>query len=412
MLGTPVQACTHDLSCRLGGEGRVPASEGRRARRRRRASLRVTALVWRYLATRCDARQHVRRAPSSRLAIIMSPASTCRLLIASILVFSGCDTQPGVDAGDASSVLDTGPDATVDSGDVGCAGPPGLFRPGSCTALADGVRPFQPAHALWTDGAAKERFVYIPPGTRIDATDPDGWVFPVGTRLYKTFSLDGVRLETRLLEKTREGVGFANWEMRAFLWNSAQDAVVESDGELVEDVLGTQHDVPSRDMCRDCHSANRDGVNGFSAIQLAHGGSGVTLDSLNRGELLAPPLSLADARLPGDEATQAALGYLHANCAHCHQSDGPAGSLTGLLLRVEVGLESFEETSTYRSAVDVPGNWVAVGARLRIASGDPEASTIIRRMSSREPAIQMPPLGTEVVDSAGLELVRRWIEGM
>ncbi len=315
-----------------------------------------------------------------------------------------------MDAGDASSA-DAGPDATVDSGDIGCDGPPGLYQSESCTALADGVRPFQPAYALWTDGASKERFVYLPPGTQIDASDPDGWVFPVGTRLYKTFSLDGVRLETRLLEKTREGVGYTNWEMRAFLWNASQDAVFESDGELVEDVLGTRHDVPSRDMCRDCHSANRDGVNGFSALQLGHGGPGITLDDLNREGQLAPPLASGEVSLPGDEATQAALGYLHANCAHCHQGDG-SRSVTGLLLRVDVGLESPEETLAYRSAVDVPGNWVAVGARLRIASGDPEASTIIRRMRSREPAIQMPPLGTEIVDSAGLELVRQWIEGI
>ncbi|RZO60833.1 MAG: hypothetical protein EVA89_12740 [Sandaracinaceae bacterium] len=316
-----------------------------------------------------------------------------------------------MDAGDTSSA-DAARDATIDSGEIGCLGPPGLYRSGSCTELADGVRAFQPAYALWTDGAIKERFIYIPPGTQIDASDPNGWVFPVGTRLYKTFSLDGVRLETRLLEKTRAGVGFYNWETRAFLWNGTQDAVVENDGEFVENVLGTQHDVPSRDMCRQCHSANSDGVNGFSAVQLAHDGPGITLDDLNREERLIPQLASMDARLPGDEATQAALGYLHANCAHCHQADGPAGSLTGLLVRVDVGLERPEETQTYRSAVDVPGNWVAVGARLRVASGDSEASTIVRRMSSREPAVQMPPMGTEIVDPVGLELVRRWINGM
>ena len=37
---------------------------------------------------------------------------------------------------------------------------------------------FAPQYPLWTDGAAKRRWISLPPGTAIDASDPDAWVFP------------------------------------------------------------------------------------------------------------------------------------------------------------------------------------------------------------------------------------------
>ena len=50
---------------------------------------------------------------------------------------------------------------------------------------------FSPQYPLWTDGAAKRRWISLPPGSAIDGSDPDAWVFPVGTRLWKEFSFGG-----------------------------------------------------------------------------------------------------------------------------------------------------------------------------------------------------------------------------
>ena len=47
---------------------------------------------------------------------------------------------------------------------------------------------FAPQYPLWTDGATKRRWISLPPGSAIDASDPDAWVFPAGTRLWKEFS--------------------------------------------------------------------------------------------------------------------------------------------------------------------------------------------------------------------------------
>ena len=64
---------------------------------------------------------------------------------------------------------------------------------------------FAPQYPLWTDGAAKRRWISLPPGTAIDASDPEAWVFPVGTRLWKEFSFAGQRVETRYLERQADG---------------------------------------------------------------------------------------------------------------------------------------------------------------------------------------------------------------
>ena len=132
----------------------------------------------------------------------------------------------------------------------------------------------------------------LPEGASIDGSDPDLWRYPTGTRLYKTFSLDGLKLETRVLEKTGTGVGPDAWSSRAYAWLADQSGV-----ELVEpagraDVLGTSHDIPSVAQCRSCHSAaGQDMVNGFTAIQLNHARAGVPLATLLRDGSLVSPLA-------------------------------------------------------------------------------------------------------------------------
>jgi hypothetical protein len=56
---------------------------------------------------------------------------------------------------------------------------------------ADEVRPFSPQYPLWSDGASKRRWIQVPGGTSIDATRPDAWEFPRGTKLWKEFSHGG-----------------------------------------------------------------------------------------------------------------------------------------------------------------------------------------------------------------------------
>lgn len=338
------------------------------------------------------------------------------------LLAGACDgpSEPP-DAGiDAGEVTDAGTDAGP------CQGPPGLFSDDACEVLAEGVRSYTPRYALWTDGADKERHVYLPPGEVIDTTDPNGWVFPEGTRLYKTFYRDGIRLETRLLEKTSAGSGTTAWSMQAFAWDAAGHRttdVTNASGAERENYLGTAHDIPNLAACRLCHTGPRDTVAGFSAIQLNHAGAGLSLQTLLDEGLLSTPIAVDAAQIPGDPTTEAALGYLHANCGHCHHAPLPVeppatpvchtpACSNGLHFWTDIGLATMEETPAYLTAVNQTASFFITGARCRIRPGDPDASAVTLRMGERGSMNQMPPIGTEDIHPMGIDAVSAWIRSL
>lgn len=340
-----------------------------------------------------------------------------------ILLVLGCEPDETMDAGSDSGLDDTGADAGTDAGSPPCDGPSGLYQDDACEIVAADLRLFEPQYVLWADGAAKERYVFLPPGSQIDTSDPNNWVFPVGTRIYKTFSLGGVRLETRLLEKVDLAAGPGAWDMRVFAWNLDQDAVTEvtlaADPER-QNVLGTDHDIPSAAQCTECHSGTRDAVAGFSAIQLNHADAGTTLQNLMDEGLLTDAIALTDAVIPGDATARAGLGYLHVNCGHCHHAPLPVSPpdtemchtlacVTGLHMWMDVGTPSVEMSATYLTAVNQPSTFFVATAPCRIHPGMPGSSVIIARMSVRGEIARMPPLATEIVHSEGVTAVSAWI---
>jgi hypothetical protein len=363
------------------------------------------------------------------------PAVPTTLFIAITLLGAGCDgeeeTDAGVDSGSTDAGQDAGPrDAgPFDAGNGECVGPPGLYVEGSCEITQPGVRSFTPRFVLWSDDADKERFIYLPPGSNIITDDPDNWAFPVGTRVYKTFSHDGVRLETRLLEKISTGVGPSTWRMVSYAWNAAQNAVTEAPVTGMQNVLGTQHDIPSGEDCQSCHSGSLDVLNGFSAIQLNHSGTAVSLQTLideARLVTINTPITAADADAPGQgTSAQAALGYLHANCGHCHRAApmeaddcgrlpvGLASSAcrTGLHMWLRVADETVEDTTSFTTGVGQFSNYRIDFATTpcRIEPMDTEHSVALLRMMSRTTSVEMPPLGTEIPDPAGIATLEAWI---
>jgi len=77
-------------------------------------------------------------------------------------------------------------------------GQTGLYADRALTTPARDVLAYTPQYPLWSDRATKRRWIRLPRGTAIDARDPDAWVFPVGTKIWKEFSRDR-RRETRLI---------------------------------------------------------------------------------------------------------------------------------------------------------------------------------------------------------------------
>ncbi|MEZ4373948.1 MAG: hypothetical protein R3B07_24210 [Polyangiaceae bacterium] len=283
----------------------------------------------------------------------------------------------------------------------------GLYSDITTDTIAADVQAFEPQFKLWTDSATKRRWVYLPEGTQIDNSDPDNWVYPQGTKLWKEFTRGTTRVETRLLEKTASG-----WTMIAYQWQTdQQDALPVPDG--VMNASETAHDIPSVNQCHQCHNNLPDRSLGFTQIQLSHQGPGLTLQGLvDAGRLTNPPSALPV--VPGDATAQAALGYLHANCGMCHNPKSTVFFRVDMELWLQnASLGSVETTRTYLTTVDVaPLEGIPQGATARIAPKDPTHSAVFGRMKSRELSVAMPPLGTEDVDDSGAAAVEAWINAL
>jgi hypothetical protein len=131
---------------------------------------------------------------------------------------------------------------------------------------------------------------------------------------------------------------------------------------------------------------------------------------VEHGILAKYPDAPAAPRIPAASPVErAAIGYLHGNCGHCHNEESK-------LRNVELFLRYDSEaplqpalTSTVRHPVRKPAPGQSPEARLRIEPGHPERSALAERIGSRHRALQMPPLGTELVDHEAVDLIRRWI---
>lgn len=312
------------------------------------------------------------------------------------IVALGCDPRLCADSGERARNLPAHLSET------------GLFVDVAGEQLASRVFAYAPEYALWSDGADKRRWLFVPEGERVDTSDAEVWRFPVGTKFWKEFAQDGVRVETRLLLKT--AATDDAWAAGAYLWRSDR-----SDADLIVygalNALGTQHNVPATGECFACHSGRSSGILGFSAVQLGRRSYEVAAERLRPDAaeaLLSDPLPELD--VPGTATERAALGYLHANCSHCHNQSAAATSGQKCLnpnerlsFDLDFGLPSHAladvaETATYRTAIGKvvqPGN---VGS-----------SKVFKLMSGRGAFEQMPPLGTERVDPQGLATIGDWI---
>lgn len=299
----------------------------------------------------------------------------------------------------------------------------GLVKSGSPSTVREGVLAFAPQYPLWSDGSVKRRWIYLPPGTAIDASDPDAWQFPAGTRLWKEFR-QGRVIETRYLERLAGG----HWRFAAYIWDeNGRDAVLApEEGAVLPAGPTGRYIVPSRTDCLACHEGSAVPVLGFSALQLSPdrdplaphadppGGGQLDLATLVAMRRLAnlPRELLATAPRIAESSPleRAALGYLHGNCGHCH---GSSGALDGLDLslaqRADPRVRSVADAR--RSLLDRASRFRPHGLQnaVRVALDGDSLGTLTYRLRSTSPLARMPPLGVQVVDEEGVSLVERWI---
>jgi mono/diheme cytochrome c family protein len=301
----------------------------------------------------------------------------------------------------------------------------GLYANGHLDTIDPCNRPFSPQYPLWSDGASKARWIFLPPGTAIDTTDPNEWQFPVGTKFWKEFRFNGRKVETRFLWRASAN----DWVFATYVWNEeGTDAVlapVAGVRNVVELAPGRGHDVPGVADCAACHGERKPGPLGFNALQLStdrdpnaiHGeplAPGMTtVATLEAGGLLSPArpeLVAAPPRIrTNDPGTRAVLGYFAGNCGHCHNRGGEIAYDGPSLKHGDIGDGDAVAAALLARATawQVPGQ--PEGGSFMLNRAQPEASAMLVRMKSRRPSSQMPPLGTVLRDEEAIAAVAKWL---
>jgi uncharacterized repeat protein (TIGR03806 family) len=306
-----------------------------------------------------------------------------------------------------------------------------FFRDAGARQPNAGVTAYDLNTVLYSDGALKFRYLYLPPHTQAAYRDEGVFDLPVGAVLIKTFAFaadmrrpaENVRfLETRLLIHRANG-----WAAYPYVWNEAQTEARLSPIGATVPIQFTDTDgssvaldwaVPNVNQCKGCHdragaivpigptarNLNRSlEYGGGPEGQLAHWQAAGMID---RASADAP--HFANAYDPSSGTlSERARAYLQVNCAHCHNPEGPAHT-SGLDLR-------YDDTTPVQWGVHKRPVAAGRGSstfEFDIAPGHPEQSILLYRMNSTDPGEMMPELGRQRVDARAIALMRDWIAGM
>jgi parallel beta-helix repeat protein len=294
---------------------------------------------------------------------------------------------------------------------------------------------------LFTDYAAKYRFIYVPQGKQAAYNSKDALDFPVGTIIAKTFTMPRDFLntsagediiETRLLIHRKDG-----WVALPYTWRADRSDAdltlaggtrkvswIHSDGSS----RSTNYVIPDANTCKSCHGLVQDesGSGRTTETVIMPIGpkarflntdniyNGKTVNQLTQlqkeGVIAGLPTDLAvietvadwkDAAAPLEDRAKA---YLDINCAHCHNPGGFASN-SGLFL------ESWREIGTSYGVCKPP---VAAGSgtggfNYDIVPGEADKSIITYRMNSNEPDVRMPEIGRSIIHTEGVALISDWV---
>ena len=319
--------------------------------------------------------------------------------------------------------------------------PKWLSQTGAFTDLANlspapGLIPYNVNAPLWTDGAAKKRWVAIPnngsydtPGEQVIFSPDSEWSFPEGTVFIKHFEmpLDEnnpaiiKRLETRFLVRGKNNKVYGV----TYMWNAAgTDAELltgsESKPYTISHADGTQSNriwtFPDRGQCINCHNDHAGGVLGVKTHQLngniTYPSTGISDNQLrtwNHLGIFSTALNEADipAYLRSDYIANASASaenrvraYLDANCAHCHRPG--SGINASFDARLSTPLESQELVEGA-----LHGSYGMTDAAV-VKARDHTRSILLKRDNSLGNDA-MPPLGKNVIDETYIQVLEEWI---
>ena len=316
----------------------------------------------------------------------------------------------------------------------------GVFTDLATLATAPGVIPYGLPNPLWSDAAAKQRWVILPNDGTFDSTAEDivfsedeSWKFPAGTIFVKHFEVNTDandpaairRLETRFLICTAAGGKYGV----TYKWNEQG-----TDAELMEQGLDEAYSYsmgdgsveqrlwtfPSRGDCMLCHNDAAGQALGFKTAHLnssfhypSTGKTANQLATLNalgafNVSLTATQLgNYIEARALEDETApleHRVRSYLDTNCSHCHLPEGPGA---GFDARLGTPLD-------FQNLINgIPQRYEALGPDGRyIAPGNNSLSAVNVRASAVNNGDAMPPLAKNMAHANGVAALQAYISGL
>jgi glucose/arabinose dehydrogenase len=315
----------------------------------------------------------------------------------------------------------------VRTGTTGPNPPPFLSQTGAFSNLAAltpnaGIVPYAPNVDFWSDHATKSRWFAIQNDTDTVGFSADGhWTLPTGMIWIKHFEIEITRgnpatrrrLETRFLVKTATEIYGITYKWR----DDQEDAELVPENGLTELIPASSPSqvwrYPSRSECRACHTNVGGFALSFNTRQLnrPHDYGAETqnqIAALSSAGYFSAPVSGVQA-LPafaplGDTSKSREFrvrSYLAVNCVQCHQPGGPA-----------TGNWDARPTTTTDAAGLINGLLANAGtdsANRWAVPGDLAHSVVLKRLQGFGGFARMPPLATNELDSAAIQVLSDWI---
>ena len=181
--------------------------------------------------------------------------------------------------------------------------------------------------------------IQLPDGAVIDSTDMDHWTFPGRHEV-----LQGVRARR---QAARDAPDLARRRHRR---SRARHARRRVRVERRRDRRGVRRRTARRTCAAPITTRRRPTPAG--TVTSARPGTSLGLSALQLGDVSALPLSAP----PGGTtfaAPNPALGYLHANCGHCHNPNGSAWVDSHMILRLDVDEHDAAATQIVQTTVGV-----------------------------------------------------------
>ncbi len=306
---------------------------------------------------------------------------------------------------------------------------------------APGIEPYTINAEPWADHARASRVVGLPGDSQIkffreqESVPGTAWfkshVFlPKGGVIAKTLSLQTNTNDPSSWKHIETQLTFFDGEETQFYtyrWNDQQtDAtLVPSQGaDVTIDVKDAaapgglrkqRWHFASRGECRTCHNPWAGEVLGLTEPQLAKR----TPSQKSELSLLMEKGLITWGKDPSkkpepkvihnpysNEGTieERARSYLHVNCGHCHQN-GAGGSVT-MELKHSLTIEEMKllDMRPVQGLFDIPDAKI-------VAPRDPHRSVLYFRMS-KQGAGRMPHIGSELVDTRGVNVIGEWINSL